>query len=455
MTIKLSLQIGAVVLLLILIGTIRSCMIKPTPFKPKHIVLIGIDTLRADEVKKLGPTYQWAEQNATIYQNAYTTSPWTFPAFASLLTGMYPSKVGATQYNMDTVLSHREPEISRLDRYATTIPEFMKSSGFKTVGLSNSIWLSKMTGLDRGFDVFRQFENERCVETIVQAEHQAEMMVEDDYFMFIHLMDPHLPYHPLKPDALRTIGNYEGRFETQAGSLRSVIGPPEDVTPEERKRMRQLYRGDVNYTGKRLMALIEYFTEQDADTLIIITSDHGEEFWEHGGFEHGHTMYDELLRVPLIVYADGMFWPNYDNPVSLIDVFPSILMWAEIDTGHSTVMDGRPLQSLIDWDRALYHEGMLYGPRRQAITYQGYRMVLTYDEGSADSGTLEMWNGVVDKPMKTPLNVETHPLGDEMLKMLFSWKVDCDSYSANEREFVGISDQDRDELKSIGYLGGS
>lgn len=303
-----------------------------TPRQPDrpNIVLIVIDTLRADRLSFYGHDEETAPflaslaERSLVFRAAHSNSSWTAPAMASLFTSLYPFQHGV---HTATLGSDRESfEVRVLPADAPTLPESLGSLGYKTFGVSDNQNVSEIPGFDRGFDVFEStsYESAEKVEETVLA-WRSQIVSSEPYFLYIHFMDPHMPYHGREP-----------WYDEPSG-----IGEIEDEEADALAR----YDSEIRFVDQHVARLFAAFGWGD-DTVVLVTSDHGEEFGEHGGAQHGRTLYREVLDIPFLVS-----WPArwsagrvVDARVSLVDVAPTLLSLAghageKTHVGRSVVAD--------------------------------------------------------------------------------------------------------------------
>jgi arylsulfatase A-like enzyme len=342
-------------------------------------VLISLDTVRADHLGTYGyprPTTPWIDTLAdegVVFDDATSTSPWTLPAHASLLTGLYPDRHGAT--SSDRALREHVP----------TLATILSSQGIRTMAIVNSVYVARMFDLDRGFQHFRyvpEIESRIGPSTFVtdlaiEALRDAD---DDRLFLFVHYYDPHSDYLALPRFRRRFVRPYDGEAEGTSAQLYLYTLDPDvyedcvedpdgaectgraamaldleadrvDYDEADRRHLIDLYDANLNQTDAELQRLIEFMRFEGLldETLVIVTSDHGEEFLEHGGVLHSRTQYQELLHVPLIVRGPGVpAGARISTPVSLVDVAPTVL--AAVGLTIPDLMEGADLSRL--WERA-------------------------------------------------------------------------------------------------------
>ncbi|MFH1679513.1 MAG: sulfatase [Candidatus Eisenbacteria bacterium] len=332
---------------------------KPSARSRPHVFIILVDTLRPDHLSAYGydlptsPEVDAFAREAVFYGRSFAQAPWTRPSCASLLTSLYPPEIG-TRMLWD-VLPAEVPILS----------QFLEIEGYATAGIVSSMQISPIFGFDKGFDLFdigstkfgwaglgiplvRLGRIERSASypryNAGQLTDRAIRWFEDrraegrPLFMYLHYADPHAPYRPPEQD-----DRWREFVRGEGGSIPAPRdAPPLDGTilsEAEREALVARYDAEIAYFDLHFGRLIRHLKKAGLydGSLVVFTSDHGEEFGEHDGWEHGHTLYNELLHVPLIVkYPRGVGPPagsRLDRMVGLVDVVPTIrqLLGAEWD----------------------------------------------------------------------------------------------------------------------------
>ncbi|NLN93671.1 MAG: sulfatase [Candidatus Hydrogenedens sp.] len=310
----------------------------------KRIILITVDTLRQDALGLYNrgatqtPHLDALGRDSLVFTQAYTCAPWTYPSVASFLTGVSPGVHGMVDGK------------TALPREIPTLAEAMQKAGYHSCAIGSNSLLLPRSGLDRGFNEYHWFPQQKLEERTfstglshnlllmagrkrVDATSLTDLAIDwlqqhedETFFLWLHYFDPHIPYAPpeewLPEDPeLKALGNRFG--ETWSGRAGSVAR-----TPKEREWIRALYQGDVAYTDAqigRLLGALKILKLYD-DTLIILTSDHGEEFWDHGHFEHGHCLYNELMCVPFLWKQPGNnAREEKHSPITTEGIMPTLL----------------------------------------------------------------------------------------------------------------------------------
>jgi arylsulfatase A-like enzyme len=278
----------------------------------RNLILISIDTLRADHLGSYGyprpttPAIDRFARDCVQFERAVAHAPSTLPSHASMLTSLIPYHHGASI-----------PRGWKVDPDRLTLAEHLREHGFRTASFNGGIQLHPTFGLDRGFEIYESLHSERDpTETLAGPENRFEQEVrralawlrrtDDPFFLFLHTYEIHHPYDP-DPRMLR-------RFEREyAGPLPDAISldliqginaGTVSTSPADVQHIVDAYDAELRSADRAFAALIAYLKESGRydRTTILVTSDHGEEFGERESIGwHSHTLYDELLLVPLLV----------------------------------------------------------------------------------------------------------------------------------------------------------
>jgi len=274
---------------------------------PVRVLMVFVDTLRPDHLSLYGYERETSEaidhlaETAAIFEEARSVAPWTLPSARTIVTGRQPERYDAP----DT----------------RTLPAILGEAGFATGFIAGNVYLSVNFGMHRDWDLHRVGLWPSASEVTDDALAWLARHEGRDAVLQVHYMDPHLPY--LEPSTYRPL--YAGlgpaglRTEFHLSDVRRARL---ENDPEGQQYIRDRYDNNVRYATDQIARLIEKLDDND---VLLLYSDHGEEFWEHGGFEHGHTVFDEVLRVPLVIRAPGVKARRIDAPVSLLDLTPTIL----------------------------------------------------------------------------------------------------------------------------------
>jgi len=268
-----------------------------SPARP-NVILLTIETLRRDHLslygypRKTSPFFEKLAGEAIVFEDAYSQSSWTKPSIASILTGLLPSEHG-----VGTALD-------RLSDSAVLLPEVLRDHGYTTAGFwTNTVIADAAFNYDQGFDLF---VNEKCALFDKVARHVLDWLDAEGvgpFFISIHTFDPHGPY--VAPGRLADVfdPDYDGKLKNLRFFCPGRFRDFADLSGRDVDYIRARYDGEILYTDIVLERLVLGIKERRLwdNTLLVITSDHGEEFYEHGGWGHAQDVYPEKLRVPLIV----------------------------------------------------------------------------------------------------------------------------------------------------------
>lgn len=355
------------------------CSAPKIPEPQENIFFILIDTLRPDHLgcydysRDTSPTIDNLAKQGILFENTIAQAPWTKPSISSIFTSTLPSTHGVTWRGRH----------ERLPTTMTTLAEVFQQNGFRTAAFSDNPHITVSNGFGQGFDKF--VENHSFLEG--DAKHLTDQAIKwfkknihKKNFIYIHYLDPHDPYqapgvyrdmfldaHLVNVRKIVEMGNayvLNGEFHLDKKMEKGGEKiPPEDyplavpmiISPEELQYLIDLYDGEIRYVDYQISRIIATLKALKAfdNTTLIITSDHGEEFLEHGMFRHGYQLYDETIRVPFIIVS-----PRLKNvpqkisvPVNLIDIMPTLLDIFGIN--YSANKQGRSLVQLIN-----QHENM-------------------------------------------------------------------------------------------------
>jgi arylsulfatase A-like enzyme len=303
--------------------------------RAKGVILVSIDTLRRDHVgahgyaKPTTPRLDTLAQGGILCDDAVSTSSWTLPAHLSMLTSVDPGVHGGTD------MSHG------FNRRVPTLPALLRKAGFATQAVTSHLYVSAVYGLHDGFDHLDFRQDRRAAEVADRAIEILDRVGDRPFFLFLHLYDPHWHYDP--PHAQRRLfaGSYTGEITGlwQDFSKRDRS----NTTAADLDHLLALYDGEIRYADDEVGRVLDHVKARGLDrgTLVVVTSDHGEEFLEHGSWEHQKTLYEEVVRIPLVVNGPGVAPRKEAAQVSLLDVMPTVLAWAGLPP--SPAQQGRSL----------------------------------------------------------------------------------------------------------------
>ncbi len=299
-----------------------------------NVILVVVDTLRPDHLSQYGypletsPALDRFAAEATIFENAYATSSWTVPSVTSILSGLNPVRHRINERGM------------RLSKEIVTLAERLRDAGYLSAGFSDNIHISREARYDQGFDDFFDYEATHAV----AYPDMSKMMTragawlknnreEPPLFLYLQPMNCHGPYRV--PEA-----HQEVLLSRKPKDDFVYYGTAMDaIMTGDLEQRRQISKADLISLGEQYDTAIRYTTDHIGElfrllrslklwdnSLVILASDHGEELFDHGGFSHGYTLYNEVVRVPLMIKLPGQRTSIHrDALVSLMDIYPTVL----------------------------------------------------------------------------------------------------------------------------------
>jgi arylsulfatase A-like enzyme len=377
---------------------------------PPSFVVISVDTLRADHLGAYGyerstsPNIDALAANGVVFENVCSTSSWTLPAHASLLTGLLPGR-------------HRlQDDGVKLARSVPVLAEALRGRGYETFAVVSHVYVSREFGLNRGFEEFDDSllaggGVDPIAESVVDRFiERLEGVGERPFFAFIHLYDPHWPYTPPPPFGTAFVDpGYRGEIDGTLDSMSPYFSFPGRLSDEDRRQMIALYDGEIAYLDQQIGRLSAALAEsRHADrTVVILTADHGEEFKEHGKIGHGRTLFSEVLAVPLIVAGHPALagGSRRSELASIVDIAPTVLDMAGLAVPEE--LDGRSLLRESPGDRTLFAESIRMGRVLRSARRGRYKLI-----ESPSHGTRELYDLATDPLEQQP--IESDPTGGEL-----------------------------------------
>lgn len=323
--------------------------------------------------------------SGTWFHRAYAASGWTLPSMATLMSGLH-----AHQHQVGR-MAFRESEFGKLDDGVTTVAESLKAQGYATAAVVNNTFMAPAFALDQGFDVYdykgASINEHRSAQTTVNIGLSWQDGIQAPSFLVLHFMEPHLDYEATDP--------HFGRFAPAASpaekvDLHALVGASHGKTPPSpaaQEYIRQRYDEEILHVDDAIRDLVSQLKARGRwdNTILAITSDHGEEFWDHGGYEHGHTLMSELTRVPLIIAGAGTPHGRVDAIVEHVDLVAGLV---GIAGGQKTAgAEGSDLWAIMDGsatdhvDTAL-SENTMYGPGKVSIVDKTARLEFVFESRS-------------------------------------------------------------------------
>lgn len=438
---------------------------------PPNVLLIVVDTLRADRLgaygnpRGLSPFLDELASRGTVFTNAYAPTSWTCPSVASLFTSRYPSQHRVNSF-----------EASLADA-EVTLAEILAGRGYFGAGFSANMRMLEANGYAQGFQHWRAYTGQDATrikprgdllrrEGLAWVRQALQLPAgKPPVLLYLQYMEPHTPYDPGEPYR-STFARDDARVDDEAA--RAKLIDLKRLSPAEVERLESLYDGEVAAVDAEIRAL---FSELEQigflhNAVIVITSDHGEEFGEHGVMLHGLTLFNGVMRIPFIIVAPGYAGGRVvEDAVSLVDVAPTLLELTGLP--RAPTFEGRSLVPLMRnplsppalWARLVHtlsgHDVIgeieSYGAQVDARTHtqaivRGTSKLLVnrYD-------TTTLFDLQTDPGEMTPLDGTSIAAADRMQRALQQQRAELQTRSAVAGLRAPIDDATREQLRGLGY----
>ena len=427
-----------------------------------NLILISIDTLRKDVLNNSfnTPAFDKFAQSGVTFANCWTTSCWTLPSMATILTGYAPGSMVLDKY-------------SGLPADATTLAEIAYTNGYQTAAIASNPYLSEFYGFDRGFE---WFDHSSLIEPLIPAEdvvlvrdlfRQIDKRIDLDdgqllydksvswltsnkddrpLFFWIHMMDPHLPYRGIdvNGDKSLQLPDHQWLEYGQFSAVHKLRDALPDVSHDVKKAVVDLYNLEVEYADYVFGNIVEGLQDSGLleNSIVVLFSDHGEELFEHGGYEHGHSFLPEVSSVPLIVrFPKGERAGSViDSPVGMISFFTSIC--SELGWEYDAVRPGGDEMFSVDsgLDSFFVLENVLYGEDQYAAVCWPYMRI---ESDKVSWYRIDQGEAVLSSAPEDSMS---------WLPRIAEWNSKMDEYEfVNKLETAGPGEDIQRKLRSLGY----
>jgi len=436
------------------------------------VFLVSVDTLRRDALSCYGndgtdtPHMDSLAGEGLLYKNAISPAPWTQPALASLLTGLSPS--------VHLLLRAGD----RFPQQLPTVAEAFKNAGYKTAAIvAQPVFGRPSLGFSKGFQEYIHLSHSpgefsvggKMLKTFFPETFRTDTTTEDvthvaihwlsrnrrkPFFLWIHYYDPHLPYAP-PPASLRELRVPDGMGRSFSKSdwveRKRQEKPFQD---DERRWIRELYLAEVRHVDQCLGRVLDAMRNLGLfeESLLVLTSDHGEEFWEHGGFEHGHTLHAELLRMPLIVKWPGSSRTGEVDGIAPVEgVGPALLAWSGIGAEWPTLAPPLPLEETEDKENAAVSTGVTKREDQIAVQWDQWKYV-----EALDGSTAALYDLSSDPEERVSVLGEHQEVGEKARQLLSLHQTQAEDIrgrlGVSSGKGAALRGQDIGKLKDLGYL---
>lgn len=445
---------------------------EPGSHSVKHVILLTVDTLRPDALSCYGddgtltPNIDELAADGVRFTDVVSAAPWTLPAISSIMSGLSPP--------IHLALDSK----SALHDSVRTLAEYMQAAGYVTAAIGSNPMLGPGFNLTQGFDEYNWFPKraddtslgKRILRRLLpetypttastqnltnMATEWVEAYREQDWFLWLHSFDPHHPYAP--PPQYQPSHTHPRSMGLEFSDRKNIQSGHFSPNAEEREWIKDLYLSEVRYVDDEIGRFIGELKRLGIydDALIVLTSDHGEEFWEHDGFEHGHTLYRELLSVPMIVKLPGQdAQREVPTLVTTQSITPTILDLCRVEFDAS-FLEARSLAPL--WSenpdafevKPIFSSGLLYFEQKESVTFENAKYIR-----SRVTGREEVYDRVNDPNEQIPTEI---PGVAERARLLLDGHY---LFAENAREhFRIVFDQNAQldgstlkRLKALGYM---
>jgi arylsulfatase A-like enzyme len=426
-----------------------------------NILLVSIDSLRADHLEAYGyhretsPLVAWLARTGALFETVVAPAPWTLPSHVSLLTSMAPRQHGVTD------------AATRLADGAMTLARVLEQNGYATAGFVSTILLTERYGLAQGFDSYdaqvvfaedaymspRAITSERLVDAVLGwLDGWRDGASGTPFFIFLHMYDVHANYNPPPP--------YDRLF----------VPPPADAATDPKQcrvaHQLALYDGEIRYTTEQLARVIDRLRALEIldDTIVVVTADHGDEFFEHGGQGHGVRVYDEIILVPLVVRYPSRVPADQRiaSQVRLMDVAPTILGLAGIAPPAS--FGGPPDSPHRQRDLSPWITGATLEPFPALVAFSEAEMIpgvlpLSWSVRTQDRKLLqrplgqqpELYDLSADPREQVDRAREAPEERDGLLGIRDQWRASPEN-TGSAAAPLALDDETKERLRALGYL---
>jgi len=444
------------------------------PERP-YVLLIGIETLRADHVGCMGysknttPTLNTVAKEGVVFSKAMATASWTMPAVMSVLTSLYPEVHGTSNYDR------------KLPEDVVTLTKVLRENGYKTVAFVSNPTLDGRHGFCQGFELYDDFSvwldfvglgkhvlghdtapNPDVHQTLTSdpltraALGWLERHYQEPFFMFVFYFDPHYDYIPPPPFDTMFDPNYDGSVDGRG----IVEEPRRSNRPPQRDldHIVALYDGEIRYTDTYISKLLDAFAKFGIldQTFVVIFGDHGDEFYEHGRTGHAHSLYNELIHIPLILR-----WPSripegkhIGALTSQVDIMPTVLDYLGIK--HQRPMQGTSLRGLIEGRVCGVHEFVFAGGSADRCAVIGNRSKMILNPGAGGREFYDILNDPGEQNSVAEA-ISSSPLVASFERQLEQWSSENRELAAqfsrgSDSNRIQLDERRLRQLKALGYV---
>ncbi len=444
---------------------------------PPNIILISLDTLRADHLKCYGYDRETSSRmdglaaDGALFRNAFSSTSWTLPSHMSLLTALNNRHHGVDKSNPHLGFS------------TVTLADLLRKNGYFTHAITGGALVSHRFGFSKGFDSYREFKrsqhHRRSAKNLFRHFNQWVSKNKDKkFFLFLHTYQTHDPYTCPAPYSSAffdgkpmpwTDGDME---KILFGDKRKSHVPFRSLSSLEQENVIALYDGEIHYTDEVLIGpLIDKLKELNLyqNTMIVLTSDHGEEFFDHGAWYHGHSLYNELIQIPLIIKFPHSEHRNQHigNTVRIEDIMPTILEQLGIDSSPYD-LDGVSLIPYLNGEKAPEQmavadldspESTFRLPVKVTLIRNGYKLVMNHDFGQPPEtylpvpppiGLVELYDISKDPFEMNNIAPQNEDIVRDLIDQIYVLYEGSGKEAAKKRK--GLDKELEETMRALGYI---
>jgi arylsulfatase A-like enzyme len=454
-----------------------ACWFNPVVYSPqqhtKNVILISLDTLRPDHLgcygypRETSPNIDSLSQESALFQNTFATSPWTLPSHVSMLTSL--NCINHQVYHIDQTM----------DPSLLTLADIFRTNDYFTGAITSGGYVSGLYGFSKGFDSYHVrgaiLEKNAAELGCRYALEWIERHKDRNFFLFLHTYQIHTPYDSPAPFNTLFLKDDAKFTHIDMGRLRyNHENRYKPVSADIKQNFIDLYDAEIRYTDEALIRpLIERLKKLDIydDTMVVLTSDHGEEFYEHGSWQHLHSVYNETIKIPLVIkfFNSEHAGKTVTKYTRIIDIMPTILEALNIDLPKQE-LDGKSLFGLLADEEQENSERIFicelasnvmkkHVPKKMAINRGKHKFILNQDFKPEDLAyffspppeidPMEVFDLELDPDELKNMALEKPQLAKTLLDFL-------KTHNTQKRkvfpEKAKINQELREQLRALGYI---
>ena len=433
--------------------------------KKPNVVIILVDTLRADHCSLYGyrrnttPNLKRIAAKGLKLENHFANSPWTKPSVASIITGLLPTAHGSRIGQFEDLKEKKSPLVEVLNPGVKTLAETLKENGYSTHAFLSNWHLTPKFGYAQGYDDYYlqadwHFEGGVWKLDKKLMHSTAEVLEKNKekgkpVFIWCHLMSVHDYCSPTDSD--KFLPERSTPIPKDAAQIRRV----KDYDSIEKAVCD--YDASILYVDRLVGELFDFIVTHAPNTIFIVTSDHGEEFYEHGGFDHSRTLYNEILRVPGVIWGPGVPTGVMTHMSDSIDLLPTILTYLGIDVDSdlkgSALFRGNNICR--EKEKEVFAEQHHFGHyKRFTLIRDGKKMIINRHKKTGEE-IFEFYGDALDIEKKNIFDSMGREMVKQFKQIINRYKKENILYfkrKIGKRQYKNLDKEDIQRLRSLGYI---